>query len=331
VAARRDHEHAIVCAAPGANLSVSTTNAEGSATSFARSDHGHAITSSSNPGGAAAILASAADGGLQLLRLGIGVDPDTDNAIKVTDDAWIGLGAAAGRMVFDSTPAVDAVNFLSCAVGIGGVAATAAGDQLRVVAGTTSATANIEDYSTTGIQTALLRLRKSHNDTIDTLTATVNTDVLGAVSFYGVDSTGLWDNGAWIRVIQEGAVGVKVPTCLRIATHSSTLEQAGIALDSKGDLGIGIYTAIAAQCHVDQSSAAGAQPVLLLDQADVDYVVAKVIGTSNAGDADYSLVDAGDFGTPGAIVGWIQIEITDTRAGGITAGDYWMPFYATPT
>lgn len=75
VAARRDHEHGIVCAAPGANLSVSTTNAEGSATFFARSDHSHAITSSSNPGAAAALLASAASGYLQLVGLGIGAAP----------------------------------------------------------------------------------------------------------------------------------------------------------------------------------------------------------------------------------------------------------------
>lgn len=75
VAARRDHTHGIVCAAPGVNLSVASANAEGVATSFARSDHSHAITSSSNPGAAASILASDANGYLQLVGLGIGAAP----------------------------------------------------------------------------------------------------------------------------------------------------------------------------------------------------------------------------------------------------------------
>jgi len=90
VAARRDHEHGIVCAAPGTNLSVSTSNAEGSSTSFARADHAHGIVTSSNPGAAAAILATAADGGVQLLRLGIGADPDTNNRITMVNGGTIG-------------------------------------------------------------------------------------------------------------------------------------------------------------------------------------------------------------------------------------------------
>jgi len=74
-AARADHRHAIAAAAPTMNLSVTSANAEGSATSFARSDHTHAINTSSNPGAAASILASSAQGYLQLVRLGLGVAP----------------------------------------------------------------------------------------------------------------------------------------------------------------------------------------------------------------------------------------------------------------
>lgn len=77
-AARRDHEHAIVAAAPGTNLSVGSANSEGAATSFGRSDHLHAITTSSNPGAVASVLASAGDGGLQLQRFGVGEDPTVD-------------------------------------------------------------------------------------------------------------------------------------------------------------------------------------------------------------------------------------------------------------
>lgn len=38
--------------------------------------------------------------------------------ITMADDAWIGLGAAAGRLEFDDQ-AVDELNFLDCVVGIG--------------------------------------------------------------------------------------------------------------------------------------------------------------------------------------------------------------------
>jgi len=42
-AARADHTHAIVAAAPSTNLDGDTTNAEGSSTSFSRADHAHGI------------------------------------------------------------------------------------------------------------------------------------------------------------------------------------------------------------------------------------------------------------------------------------------------
>ena len=74
----------------------------------------------------------------------------------------------------------------------------------------------------------------------------------------------------------------------------------------------------------------GAKPVLVLDQADVDVVLMKVIGTAAAASADRTLVADSDYGTPGALVGWIQIEIQDD-GNRITDADYWVPFYATPT
>jgi len=116
VAARRDHLHAIVCAAPAANLSVSTTNAEGNATSFARSNHSHAITSSSNPGAAASILATNASGYLQLVGLGIGVAAGAANRITIANGGTI--GQAAGPLItFDDTN--NNLEIMGCSVGIG--------------------------------------------------------------------------------------------------------------------------------------------------------------------------------------------------------------------
>jgi hypothetical protein len=82
-AARTDHTHAIACAAPGANITVSTTNAEGTSTSFARADHGHAASTSSNPSGAI-ILAADSDGKLQLAGLGVGTAPG-DAAVDILE------------------------------------------------------------------------------------------------------------------------------------------------------------------------------------------------------------------------------------------------------
>ena len=48
-AARRDHKHAIVCTAPGANSVNLSTSAEGTGTSFARADHTHQLDQSIAP------------------------------------------------------------------------------------------------------------------------------------------------------------------------------------------------------------------------------------------------------------------------------------------
>jgi hypothetical protein len=94
---------------------------------------------------------------------------------------------------------------------------------------------------------------------------------------------------------------------------------------------VGINEAtIAAQLHVNQDQAAGAIPVLQLEQADIDVVLAKVVASANAAGVDYTLVADSDFGTPGALVGWIQVEIQDD-GNRITDGDYYIPFYDAPS
>ena len=47
--------------------------------------------------------------------------------------------------------------------------------------------------------------------------------------------------------------------------------------------------------------------MLYLDQADDDVVLMKIVGIAAAASADRTLVADSDFGTPGALVGWIQI------------------------
>jgi len=82
---------------------------------------------------------------------------------------------------------------------------------------------------------------------------------------------------------------------------------------------------------VDQASTSGAAPVITLDQADVDEDFFKFVGTSDT-NVDRALVDAVDFSTPGAIVGWLKINVQDDQGTNpITDGDYYIPFYAVPT
>lgn len=120
--ARADHTHAIVAAAPAANLTVSTTNTEGTATSFARSDHSHAITANSNPGAAASILASTSAGGLTLQSLNIGTvgNISTAGVVTMADDtdtlhklgrAGIGYVGGADYAMFGHRDMMTAGNY----------------------------------------------------------------------------------------------------------------------------------------------------------------------------------------------------------------------------
>ena len=101
-------------------------------------------------------------------------------------------------------------------------------------------------------------------------------------------------------------------------------------LNSAGDFGIG-ETTIVGQFHVKQPSTSGAQPVIVLNQTDVDEDYFRFVGTSDTS-ADRALVDAANFTTPGSIKGWFKIFVQDDQSTDpIVDGDYYIPFYAVPT
>lgn len=107
-----------------------------------------------------------------------------------------------------------------------------------------------------------------------------------------------------------------------LLTLDAGLDAAGVGVALAGHVG---------KFHVDQSSATGAKPVLVLDQADVSEEFIRLIGTSTT-DASQSLVDAADLATPGSIVGWFKIYIQDDQGTNpITDGVYYVPFYTAPT
>jgi hypothetical protein len=69
-----------------------------------------------------------------------------------------------------------------------------------------------------------------------------------------------------------------------------------------GNVGIGMMAPIA-QCHIDQSSATGAQPVLLLDQADLSEEFIEFTSTVGAG---YPI----DTAAIGTYYGKIRVNVT---------------------
>ena len=256
VAARRDHEHGIVCAAPAANLSVSTTNTEGTATSFARSDHSHAITSSANPGAAAAILASAADGGLQLLRLGIGADPDVNNRITMVDGGQI--GQTSGPLItFDDSN--DYLEIMGCDVGIG--TATPSWDvHLYRESSARYCAESVADAGAGVLQ--LMRAYAGPAVVADGAT-------LGLIDAYGYDGVG-YQRAGYITFEVDGDPGEDdMPGRIMFYTTPDGEIASSFAMTIRHNqrVGIGDQTPDG-QLDVEQSNASGAIPVLELTQAD---------------------------------------------------------------
>ena len=102
------------------------------------------------------------------------------------------------------------------------------------------------------------------------------------------------------------------------------------AIDGDGKIAMGGITDPAAQLHIDQAVTDAAIPVLILDQADIDQPIVKIIGTAESGSADRSLVAASDFTTPGAIVAWEMVYVQDD-GNRFTDAKYYRPLYAIPT
>lgn len=73
-------------------IAVGNTAAAGSATVAARRDHRHAITTSSDPGAAASILATDSNGYLQLAGLGVGANCAGTGHITLIDSGTVGNG-----------------------------------------------------------------------------------------------------------------------------------------------------------------------------------------------------------------------------------------------
>lgn len=186
---------------------------------------------SSNPGAAAAILASAADGGLQLLRLGIGADPDTNNRITMVDGGQIG-DTGEPLIEFDNTN--DYLEITGCDVGIG---TTAPAGTLHVHEDNGDAEIYLSQYK--GDTTAAdIFLRKARGTTSP---ADVNAgDMLGALYFSGYRNSD-WRQAAMMTVEAEalGASAVRGEFVWYTTNVADTWGER-MRLDMGGYLGIGI-------------------------------------------------------------------------------------------
>ncbi len=108
------------------------------------------------------------------------------------------------------------------------------------------------------------------------------------------------------------------------------LSAASVMAVRNADLLIGPNGTAGGKLQVEQDSATGAVPVMLMIQKDQSEEFVRLVGHSHASDASLSLVDASALTTPGAIVGWKKEYIQDD-ANNITDAVYYTPFYAAPT
>lgn len=98
----------------------------------------------------------------------------------------------------------------------------------------------------------------------------------------------------------------------------------GFRINSSGDISTGNVAPLA-QLHVDQASTTAAEPVLLLDQADVSEEFVEFIGTAAAATLTQSIVAEADV-TTATRQGFVKVFVTDI-GNQITDQAYFMPLF----
>lgn len=154
-------------------------------------------------------------------------------------------------------------------------------------------------YSDNTADTVYFYIRKSHVDTVGSLTSTTDTEPLGGLIFSGVDSGNNFDRGAIIYALQNGAVGTRVPTDLHFSTSSDTVLDSGhIILKSDGKVGIGT-TAPATSAALEIAGTTGALLITRLTTTQRDAL------TAVAGMVIYNATDSKFQGYNGS---WVDLH-----------------------
>ena len=159
-------------------------------------------------------------------------------------DELAGYLASSVNKVIGGSLTVDTPTFVVDAtnnrVGIGTAVPSAKLSLTTIAPGVDVAMLDINMYDNEVGNSTSIKLQKSHGDATSPLVDTIDNDILGLVLFHGVDTTQAFDQGAAIRVQQDGAAGVKVPTEMYFETYSSTAVNANqFVLDSNSSVGIG--------------------------------------------------------------------------------------------
>lgn len=150
---------------------------------------------------------------------------DSGAQIQVVQDGAAGTTRVPAKMLFRTSPGGTTAPITRLTIkpdgkiGIG----TDEPDFLFNSVDGGAATQNIMGLDTYSADTpygSAIALRKSHNNTIGDLTATIDNDVLGSIAFFGVGSNNpSFDFSAEIKVIQDGAAGAtNVPTEMLFGT-----------------------------------------------------------------------------------------------------------------
>jgi hypothetical protein len=143
----------------------------------------------------------------------------------------------SGAVVVSSVDS-DGNAYFAGNVGIG--IATPAAD-VEMAKSADNAEHRISTYSTTDNQGSVIRFQKSASATIGTLSETADGERLGSFYFAGVDTGGNSEIACYIRGVQDGAAGTRVPGELQFwtATDSTTSPTQKIVVKKSGDVGIG--------------------------------------------------------------------------------------------
>lgn len=277
---------------PG-TLTVATANS-------GTAPHLHTITTSASPGGAASILASAADGGLQLIRFGVGVDPSVDGQIYIYENS----SSIAPKLKIEQDGAGDAaLTWLltgsdQYSMGIDN---SITGNPLVISAGAdlnTSPVMTIESGGDVGIGTTApdvrLVVREDGSTHVNSLRLqNLNTAAAGTgtvQSFQIANASEVPITFATVRGIAGDITTGFEEGQLRLDVYANGNLVEGARLRGHSGGGVrfsfgGDVPAPLATVHIDQPSTTGAIPVLHLDQADISEEMLSfetTIGTGNA-------------------------------------------------
>lgn len=141
-------------------------------------------------------------------------------------------------------------------------------------------------------------LRKSHTDTFDGLVTTLDTELLGYLGYYGVNSGNSFQFGAKILAKQDGSAGATyIPTKLILSTYDDTGENINqLVLDKNKRIGINKDPTVT----LDIRDSAGVDILLLDDEKFEGTVFKKTSFINELLNGDFEYWYAGTSSAPDA-------------------------------